>query len=42
VLGHAAERGVPEKDIEHVLVPGALEVPVRLQADGGKRRLRRA
>ena len=26
------ERGVSEKDIEHVLVPGALEVPVALQA----------
>ena len=26
------ERGVAEKDIEHVLVPGALEVPVALQA----------
>ena len=25
-------RGVAEKDIEHVLVPGALEVPVALQA----------
>jgi 6,7-dimethyl-8-ribityllumazine synthase len=25
-------RGVPEKNIEHVLVPGALEVPVALQA----------
>ena len=25
-------RGVQEKDIEHVLVPGALEVPIALQA----------
>ena len=25
-------RGVAEKDIEHVLVPGALEVPIALQA----------
>jgi 6,7-dimethyl-8-ribityllumazine synthase len=30
--GELLARGVAEKDIEHVLVPGALEVPVALQA----------
>src|SRR5437868_3992155 len=30
--GELLELGVAEKDIDHVLVPGALEVPVALQA----------
>ena len=30
--GELLARGVQEKNIEHVLVPGALEVPVALQA----------
>ncbi|MDQ6880934.1 MAG: 6,7-dimethyl-8-ribityllumazine synthase [Pseudomonadota bacterium] len=31
-IGELLELGVAEKDIRHVLVPGALEVPVVLQA----------
>ena len=30
--GELLELGVAEKDIQHVLVPGALEIPVALQA----------
>lgn len=31
-IGELLELGVAEKDIQHVLVPGALELPVALQA----------
>lgn len=31
-IGELRELGVAEKDIDHVLVPGALEIPVALQA----------
>ena len=31
-FGELIELGVAEKDIDHVLVPGALEIPVALQA----------
>ena len=36
--GELLELGVAESDIEHVLVPGALEIPVALQAMADKGR----